>query len=590
MRRLVATSALGLALGLVVLRPAAAGVRIVEPFELERYQTRAAIGLLVPGAGPTVTREGALAALLRGRLEHDLLGGEPAGDPLIRLGERDPPQILVSLPPPGRSENDERYPIAVLGWDGLLTSSSTRIDGLVSITDVATGRLRAVAADDSSEVLERLDRRIERKNERRLPLTLVLAALVLALSFLRPRLAIRALLVALAANLWLEPWLATVAAVASLALPIGLACAAVLASYLVAMGLDAETVALSPLGPSQSGRFYGINNLLETLLLVPALVGAAALGRAAPAVALLAVVTVGGNRFGADGGGLVVLLVAYAVLAVRLRGLRLTARRTAVLAAAAVAVALAVVALDAATGGESHVTRAVSDGPAALAGELADRIELSARRTAASAGAIAVVSTGFCVLVTLALRRPRSPLLDAFLAGLTVSLVVNDTPSDVVGLGAVGAFALARGWPAVAEGASLHSAAMRRLTAIVLLVLLLGGVTACGGEEEVAPTPETVEGTLPEETTEEAPASTVEGDAAAGEEVYTANGCGSCHTLEAAGSSGSIGPNLDESKPDFELAVERVTNGAGAMPAFGDQLSEKQIADVAAYVVDSTSD
>ena len=79
-----------------------------------------------------------------------------------------------------------------------------------------------------------------------------------------------------------------------------------------------------------------------------------------------------------------------------------------------------------------------------------------------------------------------------------------------------------------------------------------------------------------------------EGDAAAGEEVFAANGCGSCHALEEAGASGSIGPNLDESQPSFELAVDRVTNGAGAMPAFGDSLSEEQIRDVAAYVVEST--
>ncbi len=134
---------------------------------------------------------------------------------------------------------------------------------------------------------------------------------------------------------------------------------------------------------------------------------------------------------------------------------------------------------------------------------------------------------------------------------------------------------------------------MRRSALIVLLALLLG-VAGCGGGEETTPTAETVEGTLPEATTEETttdevPASTAEGDASAGEEVFASAGCGGCHTLEAAGSSGSIGPNLDESQPDTELAVERVTNGAGAMPSFKDQLSEQQIADVAAYVVENTS-
>jgi mono/diheme cytochrome c family protein len=68
-----------------------------------------------------------------------------------------------------------------------------------------------------------------------------------------------------------------------------------------------------------------------------------------------------------------------------------------------------------------------------------------------------------------------------------------------------------------------------------------------------------------------------------GEAIFTAN-CASCHTLAAAGASGTIGPNLDESKPDRQLAVQRVTNGMGAMPAFKDQLSQEQIDAVAQFV------
>ncbi|MCP9487916.1 MAG: cytochrome c [Gaiellaceae bacterium MAG52_C11] len=79
------------------------------------------------------------------------------------------------------------------------------------------------------------------------------------------------------------------------------------------------------------------------------------------------------------------------------------------------------------------------------------------------------------------------------------------------------------------------------------------------------------------------------GDAAAGEAVFASAGCGGCHTLEAAGSSGNIGPNLDESQPDAALVEQRVRNGAGAMPAFEDDLDDKQIADVTAFVVASTS-
>ena len=79
------------------------------------------------------------------------------------------------------------------------------------------------------------------------------------------------------------------------------------------------------------------------------------------------------------------------------------------------------------------------------------------------------------------------------------------------------------------------------------------------------------------------------GDAAAGEAVFASAGCGGCHTLEAAGSSGNVGPNLDESQPDAELVEQRVRNGAGAMPAFEGDLDDEQIANVTAYVVESTS-
>jgi len=575
-----------LVLALLAAAPAQASVRIVAPFGPAEYADRAAVGLLVPGAGPTVTRESALAALLRGELEHGLLGGIAAGENKIELGAPGRPDILVSLPPPGRSDNDVRYAIALLGERGLLTSDSTRIDGLVSITDVATGRLRVVADDDPVGALETLDDRIDRNSDWRLPLTIALAALLIGLAVMRPRLAVRALLVVLAANLWLSPLLAIAAGIAVLLLPLGWACAAILLAYLVSMGLDAETVALSPFGPSQSGRFYGINNLLETMLLAPALLGAALLGRAGILVAGLAFVTIGGNRFGADGGGVVVLAFAYLVLWLRLRDERPTWRLAALVAAAAVGLALALLGLDAATGGSSHVTDAVGDGPAALAGDIADRIELSARRTAASIGATAVVLGSLAILIAVALRSRRGPVFDAYLVALAVSLVVNDTPGDVLGVGAAIAIALVRYTP---EHGWLSSESMRRAAVLFALVAVSAGLAGCGGGEEVSPTPETIEGTLPEAETSEEPASTVDGDASNGAQIFASAGCGGCHTLEAAGSSGSVGPNLDESQPDLALTVDRVTNGQGAMPGFADSLSEQEIADVATYVVESTS-
>jgi cytochrome c553 len=73
------------------------------------------------------------------------------------------------------------------------------------------------------------------------------------------------------------------------------------------------------------------------------------------------------------------------------------------------------------------------------------------------------------------------------------------------------------------------------------------------------------------------------GDAAAGEAVFTAN-CGSCHTLEEAGTTGTTGPSLDEVTLDAEAVATQVENGGGLMPAFSGQLSEEEIANVAAFV------
>jgi cytochrome c553 len=130
------------------------------------------------------------------------------------------------------------------------------------------------------------------------------------------------------------------------------------------------------------------------------------------------------------------------------------------------------------------------------------------------------------------------------------------------------------------------------LVTAVLFAGTMAGVIFFAKEEE-----EHAGETVAHETTatgeEEEPATTGEsgggeGDAAAGEAVFASAGCGGCHTLEAAGSSGEVGPNLDEAKPDHALVVDRVTNGSGVMPAFEGQLDDKQIQDVAAFVVAST--
>ena len=74
------------------------------------------------------------------------------------------------------------------------------------------------------------------------------------------------------------------------------------------------------------------------------------------------------------------------------------------------------------------------------------------------------------------------------------------------------------------------------------------------------------------------------GGAADGKTVFATAGCTGCHTLKAAGSTGTVGPNLDDAKPSKELVIDRVTNGQGGMPSFKGQLSEAQIQAVADYV------
>ena len=154
---------------------------------------------------------------------------------------------------------------------------------------------------------------------------------------------------------------------------------------------------------------------------------------------------------------------------------------------------------------------------------------------------------------------------------------------------------------------------MRRTALLCLLVAAFGVVAAgCGQEQEQSATPETVQGevttttestetetteteTTETETTETTETETTttetgggtptEGDPVAGKAVFLgASGCTGCHTLADAGSTGTVGPNLDDAMPSFELAYDRVTNGQGGMPSFGTSLTDQQRADVAAYV------
>lgn len=141
---------------------------------------------------------------------------------------------------------------------------------------------------------------------------------------------------------------------------------------------------------------------------------------------------------------------------------------------------------------------------------------------------------------------------------------------------------------------AIHSAAVRRLALIVVLGALVAG---CGGEETVAPEPDTVEGAVPQAPQ---PQRLPKGDAAAGKAVFASNGCGGCHTYRPAGTSGTTGPDLGKlaqyaqtaGKPEAVFVHESIVDPSayvekgfpdGVMPKY-DSLSQKQLADLVAFL------
>lgn len=111
---------------------------------------------------------------------------------------------------------------------------------------------------------------------------------------------------------------------------------------------------------------------------------------------------------------------------------------------------------------------------------------------------------------------------------------------------------------------------IRSTVAVLSLTVIVLAVAACGGSSGSS-------------SSSAPPSGGGEVSAAAGKDVFESN-CATCHTLADAGATGSVGPNLDDLKPDEETVKNQVTNGGGGMPSFGGQLSETQIESVAKYV------
>jgi hypothetical protein len=461
----VAAAALGTAL------PAHAGrvqFRIDEP--ASDFLDLGATGRLVPGRGPTFSREEALRSL-----------GE-----VMDIRCPCPYTIYLMLPPSGERHYHGLYRIGISGPGyppgSMLVSDRARISGLISIKDIEPtvealddGEKPPVTArqvDDVGARLFDLERRLNQVHDTREPASLVLAgviALFTALAIMRRspffgRAAMLSAPIGLAAALALSalevtaPWAAVlgIVVICSVAAPLlagatrnrpalAVALLAIFPVYLVVLSISTETSSLAAIGarPENGGRFYGFQNQMETMLVVPAMLGAALVPLALLApVALLILVTVGASFAGADGGGLLVFASGFLFLWMRLRGVPLTARNLALAGAGVIAVGLVLVGIDAAFGGSSHVTRSLSGGPFEVVGDLAHRVRLTLGGLVSSAHAALIAAVSLPALVWLALRRPRFAVLDAVLVALLVSLIVNDSPRDILGWGALTAAAL----------------------------------------------------------------------------------------------------------------------------------------------------
>ena len=441
--------------------------------DLPQLAPNGAVGLIVPSAGPQTSAALSFAGIVRGVLHNARLGPRPNGPVLIHV-ERSrvipltKNTIVLGLPPGQPTRNDRRYPIAVFGsCRGILVSTLTRVPGLVSAADVARTallsphRLMCRRDANAAATLERLERRVEVARASTMPALVIVVSVVGGLALLVPSAALPALLVALLVNLGLGLYagggvilrLALLAACAFfgglaarriVARPTaaGLALTGVVAAYAVTMAAWPWALSLGPLSPELTSRFYGVSNLIESLLLAPVLLGTALLARrwgwwCFAVTAALALVTISENRLGDDGGGAVVLGAAFAVLAVVRAGGGV--RRLALVLPLTGLAVLGLLNIDAAVSGPDHLQGALAGGIPGLAAVVAHRIPLSYARVAEQWYVMFPLGL-FTVLVLRSgarrLGRDRRAVVYALGVAMLASLLVNDSPGPVT-LGAL---------------------------------------------------------------------------------------------------------------------------------------------------------
>jgi hypothetical protein len=345
--------------------------------------------------------------------------------------------IAIEKPPPARNRA-LTIGVAGRGFDGNLTSDSTRLDGYVLSTDVAptilerlgiavpspmSGQpIRAEGEVDPTAVNE-LGDRMAVISERRgtvIGLSLLVWVLALALGIAITRgaaarsgarivgLAVVYLPLVLLVGAAAEPGQTVEVLLAMFGAPLlagvtlglfagyralAVASALTVLAYAVDVIAGSPLTALSLLGPNPGlgVRFYGIGNELEALLAVLVVAGTGAgltgfgpglspRGSAAAflATGLAAALVFAAGRFGADVGAAIVFPVGAAVAAAAIAARR---RRAAPLIVALPFAALALLALcDLLTGANAHLTRSVLD-----AGGLGDLGDVAQRRLQLSA-------------------------------------------------------------------------------------------------------------------------------------------------------------------------------------------------------------
>ena len=449
---------------------------------------RGAVGLVRPGYGPTTNRRRALAELVRGTEVNARLGGVPNGKPLIDASKaRVFPNcnmcIVLQLPPRSApTANDRLYRIAVIGrgFHGLLTSPTTRIPGLVSVVDVAPtalghvlGGMKWVPARNSIADVASLGAQIHGEDRLKYAGVFIATAIVILVALLGWSAARTAIPAALLANLVLgamdvtnEVAIVTVFTAATL---LGTLCLArvcrddlallglivlVLVAYLLVFAKRPDWAAVTPLGPDQNLRFWGIGDQIATLLLAPLLMGAVIARQRLgwfgfAAFSFLGLFVMTDNRLGANGGGAIGLGLGLALLGARLSRRGLIALIGAV--AASAVIVLAIVQHGLTSPGPNHLRSAFGNGITGFFHVAANRVPLvytPAMRDWPLTLPLAILLIGSGVLVFRTTRaRVARDLFVALAAGLIASLLINDATGFMLVAGIACASAIARFTP-----------------------------------------------------------------------------------------------------------------------------------------------